>query len=146
MSIATQIERDFIKAYKDRDLELSSTLRLVKSALKNAEIAAKNTLSEDEEIKILRREMKQRDEAASEYERGGRSELAEKERREGKIISAYLPEEVSDEEIEKVVSEVILELSPDSRNFGKIMGLVMGKIGKNADGSVVARIVKQKMQ
>ena len=145
-SIADKINRDFIAAYKDRDEQLVSVLRMIKSAIQNTEIALKAKLSEAETIKLLKKEIKQRKEASQQYIQGGREDLAKKEDGEVAILEKYLPAEMSNEEIEAVVVTVIDELKASSKaDFGKVMSAAMARLGGLADGANVSKIVNSKL-
>lgn len=142
-----KIESDFLSAYKSRDDGKVSVLRLLKSAIKNAEINTKSELPEPEIIKILRREVKQREESIFEFEKGGRSDLVSSNQDEIKIINAYLPTQIGQESIKKVVDEVITELNAtDQADFGRVIGAVMKKTAGDADGALVASIVREKLK
>jgi len=146
MSLKAQIESDFLTAYKAGETAKVSILRMVKSAIKNAEISAKSELADPEIIKILRREVKQRQESIVEFEKGHRNDLVASNQDEIEIINAYLPAQISTENIEKVVDGVIAELNATaSADFGKVIGAVMKKINGDADGSLVASIIKTKL-
>ena len=147
MSIKQAIEKDFLEAYKKRDEQTVSVLRMIKSAIKNAEINTKAEFSDDETIKLLRKEAKQREMAAAEYEKGGRIDLSKKERAEAKLITEYLPAEMDEATLLKVVQEAIREVgATELRDMGRIMPLVMKKVGSNADGGNISRIVRELLQ
>ncbi|OGY08227.1 MAG: hypothetical protein A2782_00415 [Candidatus Blackburnbacteria bacterium RIFCSPHIGHO2_01_FULL_43_15b] len=121
-----------------------STLRLLYSALHNEQIAKMRKLSEEEEMVVIRRQLKQRQEAVEAYEKGGRVELAEKERAEAEILQEFLPKQMSEEEIGRIVDETVAQL--DGSDFGRVMGIVMGKMKGQADGNTVARMVREKLK
>ncbi len=144
MSLKSQIESDFLTAYKARDDVKVSILRMLKSAIKNGEISAKSELADPEIIKILRREVKQREESGAEFEKGGRNDLVSANKIEIEIINAYLPAQINEDQIQKVVDEVIAELNATGpADFGRVMGVVMKKVGTDADGGTVAVIIKK---
>lgn len=146
MSLKVQIESDFLTAYKAGETAKVSILRMLKSAIKNAEISAKTELSEPEVIKILRREVKQREESIAEFQKGNREDLISTNQAEIEIINAYLPAQIGEDQITQVVDEVISELNPTGpADFGRVIGAVMKKIGVDADGSLVASIIKSKL-
>lgn len=136
------------------DLRLS-TLRLLSAALHNKALekrarlvksggAADNaTLTEEEAMAVVQGEAKRRKDAAGEYEKGARPELAAKEILELAILETYLPPEASDEAIETAVAEVITETGKDQKQFGKIMGLVTKKLAGRASGDRIAEVVKK---
>lgn len=139
-----KIMDDLKTAMKAGEKEKVETLRMVKTALQMAAIDAKGDLSEDAQIKVLQKESKKRKEAAVMFEQGGNGEQAAKERAEAELIDQYLPEQMSEEDIAKIVDEVIAEVG--SENMGAVMGPVMAKVAGQADGSIVSRIVREKLQ
>lgn len=139
-----KILEDLKNAMRAGEKERLEVLRMVKSALQMAEIDAKDGFYDEQQIKVIQKEAKKRKEAAQMYADAGDQERADKELAELEIINEYLPEQMSDEEVEKVVDEVINEIG--AGNMGAIMGKVMAKVGGEADGGTVSRIVKEKMQ
>ncbi|MFH1457124.1 MAG: GatB/YqeY domain-containing protein [Patescibacteria group bacterium] len=146
----TKINLDIKQAMKNKEADKLSVLRMLMSALNNEAIAKKKKeegLSEDEELQVLKREVKKRKDSVEQYENGGRSELAEKEKQELEIIQAYLPEEMSEEEVKKIIEEVVSgigEVAPSQ--FGQIMSQAMAKVKGKADGNLVSKIVKELIQ
>ncbi len=141
-SIPTQLK----EALKSGDSLRVSTLRLLSSALHNEEIAKQKELSEEEELQIVRRQVKMRDEAIEAYEKGGRAESAAKEKQEAEILKEFLPAQMPEEELKKIVEEVISQTgAAGQHDFGRIMGAVMAKVKGQADGNKVAEVVKQKL-
>ncbi len=144
MGIQEQIDNDLKQALKDKkELELS-VLRMLKTALKNAEIAAKGSLSEEDAAKVVATQAKQRKDAISQFEQGGRADLADKEKAELAVLQTYLPEQMPEEDIRRVVREKISEAG-DDQNFGRIMGMVMKEIGQKADGGAVRQILQEEL-
>lgn len=144
MTLKETIDKDFIDAYKAHEDREVSVLRMVKSAVKNAEISAKADLSDAEIVKILRREVKQREESIESFKAGNRTDLIEETKLEIEIIGKYLPAQMSEADIEKIVAEVIADAKPTGMSeMGKIIGLVMQKANGNADGGLVAGLVKK---
>ena len=130
-----------------RKLELS-VLRMLITALKNKKISlgsgGKDDLSEEQIIEVISGEVKKRKDSIVFYEEGNRKELAEKEQEEIKILEKYLPEQISEEDLEKEVKEIISSLGEVSvKDFGRVMGAVMPKFKGRADGSAVMAIVKK---
>lgn len=124
-----------------------STLRLLSNALHNEEIAKQKDLTEEDELQIIRRQLKQREEAIEAYEKGGRAEAAEKEKKEAEILKEFLPAGLDSGELEKIMEQTISETGASGmQDFGRVMGVVMGKIKGQADGSKIAELVKQKLQ
>lgn len=146
-----KIEEDLKTALKSRDGFRVGTLRLASSALHNRSIEKKgkglgSVLTEEETIEVLSRELKRRKEAAVLYERGGRSELALKEKQEAKILEEYLPEELSPEEVEKIVDDIIARAGAVSlKNFGRIMGEAMKRLKGRTDAALVGELIKKKL-
>lgn len=145
MSIKDQIQKDYIDALKQKkDLELS-VLRLLKSAIKNKEIDLKKDLNDDDLIAVLNYEKKKRTESAEIYQQQQRTDLAEKEQNEIKIIEKYLPQQLSEAEIIKIIEQVQQELGDDKNNFGLVMKSVMQKLKGGAQGQIVSKLVQQKL-
>ena len=145
MPLLNQIESDYQQALKARNHNVVNTLRMVLAALKNEVINKKAELSDEEIVKVLKSEIKKRNEAFTEYEKADRMELANKEKEELLILEKYLPEQLGEEEIKKIVDEAVAELGEDA-NFGQIMGKVMPKLQGQADGNLVKQIVEQAMK
>ncbi|MBX5477858.1 MAG: GatB/YqeY domain-containing protein [Pyrinomonas methylaliphatogenes] len=147
MSLKRRILSDMTAAMKSQDALRTSTLRMVKAALTNREIEKGGELSDDEIIKMLRSLIKQRQEAAEQYERGGRQELADKERAEIEIIESYLPQAATPEEIERAVADAIAETGATSiRDMGKVMKAAQARLaGRSFDGRTVSELVKAKL-
>ena len=136
-----QVQSDVASAMKAGDRERVQTLRLVVSELQKAE---KEGLGD--EVEVLQRERKRRLEAADAYAEGGRDDLADGERREAELIEGYMPEQVSDEELEAIVGDAVAESGASSpKEMGKVMSLVMPKLKGRADGKRVSAVVKEKL-
>lgn len=142
-SIVQQIEKDYIESYKAKNELETSVLRMLKSAIKNAQIEKKDMFNDDVVYKIIIKEVKQRKESSKLYIRGGRQDLADKEQQEIKIFEKYLPAQLTEDEIKNILSVVMTEngLSSPS-DFGKIMSLAIPKFSGKADGSMVSSILK----
>ncbi len=141
-----QIQSDLKNAQLSRDEVGVSTLRLLLSEIKNGEISKGASLSDDNVISIIQREVKKRKEAAAGFRSGGREESALKEELEAKVLEGYLPEQISNEELTKLVQDTINELGAKSvADMGKVMGAVMGKAKGRVDGSQVSSIVKERL-
>src|ERR687884_2292595 len=124
MSIGDDIFRDTKEAMRDRDRPRVEALRLLRAALKSAEIEKGEPLAEDEEVTILRRQLKQREESAEAFRKAGREEQAQAEDAEAEIVRRYLPASLSNEEMSRIVEEAINEVGATSM---KDMGAVMGR-------------------
>ena len=144
--IEQQIAKDFVLAQKSRDAITVSALRMVRGALKNAQIDKRSELNDDEAIKVLRSQLKIRREAEEQFTKAGRTEQAEKEKSEAAVITKYLPAQMDPAALEKIVDETIAALGATSpADMGKVIGAVMAKVGGQADGSAVSAIAKQKL-
>lgn len=144
-NIAQRIEADYLKAFKSREGELSGVLRLLKAALKNEAIALhKADLADEEALKVIRRELKKRQDSIEIYQKAGRMDLKAKEEQEVEVIKKYLPPELGDEEIKAEIVRAKAELGDDV-DFGKLMKATMAKLGGQADGSKVSRLVKESL-
>lgn len=144
MSLEDKLQAELTAAVKAKDEVKVQTLRLTMAQIKNAQIEKKGALTDEEILKILKLLVKQRDEAIAAFKKGGRQELAAKELKEKKILESYLPEQMSSEEIEKVVDQILSESG--TTNFGQIMGEVMKKLGGQADGKTVSQVVAKKLK
>jgi len=147
MAIVEQINKDLTQAMKAKDQLRLDTLRMVKTALKNREIDAGHPLDDAEAIKVMNTQVKQRREAAEQFTKGNRQELADKELAEVKIIESYLPASLGEAEIEKIVAETIAQLGATSaKDIGNVMKAVMAKLaGQSVDGKLVNNLVRQKL-
>ena len=142
-----QISEDLKQSMKTGDTLRTSTLRMLLAAVQNKEISLikKDTgLSEEEFLQVIRSEVKKRKEAAVEFEKGGRAESAEKEKKEAEILEAYLPAEMTDEEIDTLVQKIATEQGAISaKEFGAVMKAVMTQTSGRAEGNRVAEAVKR---
>ena len=150
MSLSEQIQKDITVAMKARDEERLSTLRMVKSALKNKEIEKMAPLDDKESQQILSTLIKQRKESVEQFTKGGRAELAAKEAREIGMIETYLPKAAGEEDIRAGVRAVIAEMPapPAMKDMGSVMKAVMANFavaGIRVDGKLVSDIVKQEL-
>lgn len=147
MNILDKINDDLKNALKTKDEIKLSTLRILKSQIKNQEIQNKKNISEDEIIKIISKQIKQRNDSITEYKKAKRQDLIDRENQEIHILKPYLPEQKSDEEIEEIISQTIKETQASSiSDIGKVMPQVIKKTKGRADNSKIAQMVKQKLQ
>lgn len=149
-SLKDRLRSDLTVAMKARDDLRSSTLRMILTAVTNAEVAGETAkeLSEDEMIGVLASEAKKRREAAVAFEEGGRPQSAAKERAEAAVIAEYLPQQLTPEEIAAVVSEAVAEVGAAGagpKAMGRVMGLVQPKVKGRADGAAVAAEVRRQL-
>lgn len=146
MPILHDLQNEMKQALKSGDKERLSVIRMLISEIKKVQIDAKKELSDEEIIDVLQRYAKQRKEAAKQYREAGREDLAQKEEKELEIVSQFLPEQLSEEEIRKIVEETIKEVGASSiKDMGKVMQAVMPKVKGRADGSIVSKIVKENL-
>ena len=144
--ISETINKQIAEAMKSKDEVRLSTLRMLSFELHNAKIDKRSELTEEEEIDVIRKEAKKRKDAIKAYEKAGAKDRAEKEEKELEILKEYLPKEMSDEELEKIVSEALTEVgAADVKEMGKVIGAVMKKAGGRVEGGRVAEIVKTKL-
>ena len=141
-----KILNDLMEAMKNQDKGTLSVLRLVKGAIQLEEINTKKNLSDDEVIGVLAKQIKTRKESITEFEKAGRSELVEQTNKEIEILNRYMPEQLSEEEVLKVIDEVFDEVKPESRkDMGKIMGIINPKLKGKADMSFVSKTIQEKL-
>jgi uncharacterized protein len=141
MTVLEQVQSDVSAAMKSGDRVRVQTLRLIVSELQKA---AKEGLGD--EVEVLQRERKRRIEAADAYTDGGREDLASAEQAEAEIIESYMPEQISEDELEAIVGDAVAESGADSpQEMGKVMSLVMPKVKGRADGKRVSAVVKEKL-
>jgi uncharacterized protein YqeY len=147
MTIAERVNQDMVQAMKAREEARLSTIRMIKSALKNKEIDKRAPLDDQEAMAVLNTMIKQRKDSIEQFTKGGRQELADKEAAEIKLIEAYLPQSASAEEIESKVKETIAEMgSPTIKDMGAVMKNVMAKFaaaGTRVDGKAVNEAVRK---
>ena len=146
MSLITEIEDEIKEAMKARDAERRDALRLIVNALKGSEKELQRPLSDDEELQVLQRERKKRVEAADAFRAGGRVEQAAAEERELSILEEFMPEPLSEEEIEEIIDDAIAEVGATSMaDLGRVMADVMPQVAGRADGSYVSQLVREKL-
>jgi uncharacterized protein len=147
MTFLERINGDLMIAMKNKEAERLSTLRMVKTAIKNREIEKMAPLTDEEAIKLLQSLVKQRRDSIEQYQQGGRQELAEKEAAEIKIIEEYLPAALDESAITKIVEEAIAQSGASSmKDLGNVMKNVMARLaGQTVDGKLVNQIVKSRL-
>lgn len=149
-TLKDQLRADLTTAMKARDQVRSSTLRMVLAAVANAEVAGKTAreLSDDEVVTVLGAEAKKRREAAAAFDEGGREESAAKERAEAEVIAVYLPEQLDDAEIERIVAAAVESTGAAGEGMkamGRVMGVVQPQVKGRADGGAVAAEVRRQL-
>jgi uncharacterized protein YqeY len=147
MSLKDQIITDLTTAMKAKNAARTSTLRMVKAAIMNREKEGAGELSDDDVLKLLRSQVKQRRDSVEQYGAAGRQELVDKETAEIAVIEEYLPQGASGADIEQAVVDAIAETGASSmKDMGAVMKTAMSKLaGKNADGKLVSETVKKKL-
>ncbi|HKK25819.1 MAG TPA: GatB/YqeY domain-containing protein [Gracilimonas sp.] len=150
MNIQDKIISDIKEAMKAKEQDKLRVLRSLKAKLMEKEISERKggeaKLSDDQAVEVLMKAAKQRKESIEQFEDGGRNDLAENEKKELKIIEAYLPEMMSEEEVREVVKEKIEQLGASGmQDMGKVMGPLMGQLKGKADGSLVSKLVKEEL-
>lgn len=146
MSLKERLMHDMKEAMKAKQTERLSTIRQLRSAIKNKEIEQRQDLDDDAIISVIGTQVKQRREAAQMYEDNGRSELADKENAELKILQQYLPEQLGEDEVREIVSQIIAEVGASSqKDIGKVMPQVMARTKGAADGKLVNQIVRAQL-
>jgi len=147
MTLKDKIISDMTAAMKAKDAARTSTLRMVKAAIMHREKEGGGGLTDEDVMKLLRSQVKQRRDSVEQYQKAGRQELVDKETAEIGVIEEYLPQAVSEAEIEQAVIDAIAETGATSmKDMGSVMKASMAKLtGKNADGKVVSETVKKKL-
>lgn len=141
-----KLQSDLKQAQLARDEIKVSTLRLLLSEIKNAQIQKGGELADQEVISIIQKEVKKRREAIAGFKSGGREQQAQKEEAEEVILQSYLPPQLSNEELTKIVEQSINEVGAKSiADMGKVMGIVMGKVKGQADGTTISAKVKERL-
>jgi uncharacterized protein len=146
MSLIARLEDELKQAMVARDEERRNTLRLILTSLRSAEKELQRPLHDDEELQVLQRERKRRTEASEAFRAGGREEQADAEERELAVLEEFMPEPLSEEELEEIVDDVIAEVGATSmRDIGRVMADVMPQVAGRADGSAVSQLVREKL-
>jgi uncharacterized protein len=146
MTLVPRIEEELKAARLERDTDRRDALSLVLNALRAAQKELGRPLTEEESLQVLQRERKRRLEAAEAFRAGGREEQAEDEEYELEVLEEFMPDPLSEEEIEEIVDDVISEVGATSiRDMGRVMAGVMHQVSGRADGSTVSQLVKEKL-
>ena len=141
-----KINKDLINSMKEQDKFKLSVLRMLKSSIKTEEINKKDVLTDDEVLNVIKKQVKVRNASLEEYKEYNRLDLAENLEKEIEILKSYLPEELSIEELNKIIDEKFKEINPTSiKDMGKIMKEVSNIVGTRADMSQVSKIIKDKL-
>jgi uncharacterized protein YqeY len=146
MSLIARLETELTTAMKERDAARRDALRLILSSLRSAEKELQRPQHDDEELQVLQRERKRRLESAEAFRAGGREEQARSEEAELAVLEEFMPEPLSEQELERIVDDAIAEVGATSmRDLGRVMADVMPQIAGRADGSAVSQLVREKL-
>jgi len=146
VTLIDELEDEVKQAMLAREPERRDALRLILNSLRSAEKELQRPLSDDEELQVLQRERKRRIEAAEAFRAGGREEQAAAEEAELAVLEEFMPEPLSEEELERIVDDAIAETGATNiRDMGRVMADVMPQIAGRADGSAVSQIVREKL-
>ena len=143
MSLKERLTEDFKTAMKSKDEIAKNTINLARAAIKQVEVDTRKDLTDEEIIPIIAKQVKMRKDALADFEKGGRTDLIDAYNKEIEVLEVYLPAQLSEDEIKKVVTETAAELGIEGgkQNMGKLMGPVMAKVKGQADGGAVKKIV-----
>ena len=144
LSLSDRLNDDMKQAMRSQEKFKLSVIRMVRSSIKNMEIDLKRTLNDQEVLDVLQREMKLRKDALDEFEKAKRDDLTENLRVEIRILSAYLPEQLDEEQLKSIIQATIIEVGATSKaEMGKLMAALMPKVKGRADGRIVNQLVQQ---
>ena len=147
MSLLERLNQDMKLYMKNREKDKLTVVRMVKASLQNEAIKLKkDSLTEDEELTVLSRELKQRKDSLQEFSNANRLDLVDKVQKELDILEVYLPEQLSEEELRTIVNDTIAEVGASSKaDMGKVMGAIMPKVKGKADGSLIIKLVSSQL-
>ena len=141
-----KLDKDMIEAMKAGEKERLTVIRMVKAALKQEQIDHKKEINDELLIDVVNKQIKMRKDSITEFEKANRTDLVEKTQSEIDILLAYLPEQLSSEEVEKIINEIFEEVKPEGmKDMGKVMGLAQGKLKGKADMKEVSTIIRNKL-
>jgi uncharacterized protein len=144
LSLLERLNNDMKQAMKNKEKDKLVVIRMIKAAIQNERIKLGRDLSEEDELSVLSREVKQRKDSLHEFEKAGREDLVDKIRAELKHVEIYMPEQLSEEELAEIVKQAIEETGASSKKeMGKVMAALMPKVKGKADGSLVNKLVQQ---
>ncbi len=142
-----QLEKDMIEAMKAKDKDKLAVIRMVKAALKQEQIDHKKEINDELLIDVVNKQIKMRKDSITEFEKGGRQDLIDATQSEIDILVKYLPEQLSPEEVEKIINEIFEEVKPEGqKDMGKVMKEAQAKLKGKADMKEVSSIIKEKLQ
>lgn len=146
MGLEDRLMEEMKEAMKSNDKLRLSTIRMVRSAIKNKEIEQRGKLDDEGIYKLIQAMVRKGEESIEQFKAGGRMDLVEKERREIEILNSFLPQPMSKEEILSIIDEVVAETQATSlKDMGKVMKSVMPRLGGRADGKLVNQLVKERL-
>jgi uncharacterized protein YqeY len=144
MSLSEQLNEDMKQFMKSGDKFALSVVRMLRSAVKNVEIDQRRTISDDEVLDILSREIKQRKDASSEFQKAGRQDLVDQAHAEIEVIQKYMPQALTEDELQQIVQQTIVQVGASSRaDMGKVMSAVMPQVKGRADGKKINEVVQR---
>ncbi|MFD1425661.1 uncharacterized protein YqeY [Kroppenstedtia sanguinis] len=147
MNLMEQLNQDMKTAMKNKDKTALTIIRMVRSSIKNREIELKHPLTEEEVLDVVTKELKQQKDSLQEFEQAGREDLAQKARDEIAVLEKYMPEQLTEAELKKIVQEAIASTGAVSKaDMGKVMKAVMPQVKGRADGKWVNRLVQEGLQ
>lgn len=142
-----KLDKDMIEAMKAGEKERLTVIRMVKGALKQEQIDHKKEINDELLIDVVNKQIKMRKDSIAEFEKGNRQDLVDKTQSEIDILLTYLPEQLSSEEVEKIINDIFEEVKPEGmKDMGKVMGLAQGKLKGKADMKEVSTIIRNKLQ
>jgi uncharacterized protein YqeY len=146
MSLEERLVEEMKQAMKSNDKLRLSTIRMIRSALKNKEIELRKKLEDEDVVKVIQAMVRKGEESVEQFQTGGRMDLVEKEKKEIEISKSFLPQPLSQEEILKIIDQSIQETQASSlKDIGKVIKSVMPKIGGKADGKLINQLVKERL-
>ena len=142
-----QLEKDMIAAMKAGEKEKLTVIRMVKAALKQEQIDHKKEINDELLIDVVNKQIKMRKDSIAEFEKANRTDLVDKTQSEIDILTTYLPEQLSSEEVEKIINDIFEEVKPEGmKDMGKVMGLAQAQLKGKADMKEVSTIIRNKLQ
>ncbi len=144
MSLLERLNTDMKQAMKNKEKDKLSVIRMIKASLQHEAIKVGHELTEEEELTVLSREVKQRKDSLHEFDKAGREDLVEKVRTELQYVELYMPKQLTEEEVSEIVKQAISETGASTKaEMGKVMSIIMPKLKGKADGSLVNKLVQQ---
>ena len=142
-----QLEKDMIEAMKSKEKEKLTVIRMVKAALKQEQIDHKKEINDDLLVEVVNKQIKMRKDSIAEFEKGGRTDLVEATQQEIETLMKYLPEQLSEEEVDKIIADIFAEVKPEGqKDMGKVMREAQTKLKGKTDMKAVSEKIKEKLQ